>query len=601
MKFGHYNLNSSASSTTHLTENQQSSCKDKSPTTSSSLFRLKKLRLQTPAFLSRFQRHIETFRRLNSRSESPISFRASLFDCGTTKRQTSSGSLDVKRARSSVPQSHQWNIIHQQLATTASISPPTYISTNQTQNHDEDNFYVFGAHTRKIGIKHPQPLLTGRNYAIPSNRPKYPTPPKPKLSTSKSSPTSQPNDSSLKDILDSSNQIGEDVEFKVLKDYFETTSYSEIVNDPDFKDYLSRKNYGDILDYLDANNEPEVSELSSLYKEPRYLQPRKMHKSKSTGNIYDSIGGAYNTYDYPDTWIPPKGPQPTPNRMCNSLRRIKQFFKNSEVRHDKTHRSHIEKYAEIKKFCQLLFDENHAFDEKVKSATIGKRFSEKKYHRLLDRFVKSKGFASVDEYVYTKFGSILDQTICSTLASNTAVKPEYSKNYKENIPKRYHVTKQQFLEADLTKNIFPMNGTLYSRSNKCISNANMSPSAWSWDTKDLKQSSMLSNQKLQFGDHCFTKRYSKPNRESVDFKYQTMCSVGVPRNKNEISTQDIKVNSETLPSHWPRRRHLREPRPKLNNQETQTNKRRHLQQRNKPNVILIFIYSDLTTFIDRIF
>lgn len=498
-----------------------------------------------------------------------------------------------------MPKSNQWNAIHQQLATSGSSNRPiSPHSIAKTQNYHEDNFYVFGAHTRKIGIKHAQPLLTGRNYAIPANRPKFPTPPKPSMLPpirKPSLPSGQPNDSSLKDILDSSTQIGEEVEFKVLKDYFETTSYSEIVNDPDFKDYLSRKNYGDILDYLNANNEePEISEVSSLYKEPKYLQPRPMCRSKSTGNLYDSIG-FYNTYDYPDAWLPPKEPHATATTvgMCNSLKRIKKFFRRPVTKHDKPssakhQHSNVHKYTEIKKFCQLLFEENHAFDEKVKSATLGKRFSEKKYRQLLERFVKSKGFVTVDEYVYTKFGSILDQTVCSTLASDMTVKPEYSKNYMENIPKRYHVTKQQFLEADLTKNIFPSNEHLYSRSYHNSRN-NVTSSKSYWDRNDWKHMSKSTDQNLQFDDRCFEKRYcpsQQTGNENLDVKYRTMGSAGVSRRNHHFTTSETKVNSETLPPYWPRRRrHSKVTASKSNKTQYPTKKRSQIHERYKTNVI----------------
>lgn len=595
MKFGQYNLNSTASSSTHIIGNKKSSGEDNPTKTSSSPFRLNKIRLTTPAFLSRFQRRIETFRRLNSRSESPISFRASLFDCDTTKRPTSSGSLDVKRARNTVPQSNHWNAIHQHLANSATISRPTSPRShhiNITHNYREDNFYRFGAHTRKIGFKHPQPILTGRNYAIPANRPKHPTPPKSKLPFRNPIDFHQPNDTSLKHILDSSTRIGEEIEFKVLKDYFETTSYSEIVNDPDFKDYLSRKNYGDILDYLDANNEPDLSEVSSLYKEPNYLQPRQMNKSKSTGNLYDSVG-FYNTYDYPDTRATPKEPRTANAGMCNSLSRLKRFFRKSNDRQEKPaeHQSlHVDKYTDIKKFCQLLFDENHAFDEKVKSATLGKRFSEKKYRRLLDRFVKAKGFVSVEEYVYSKFGSILDQTVCSTLASDMAVKPEYSKNYMENIPKRYHVTKQQFLEADLSRNIFPMSEQLYSKNTQSKSWSNITSSKWSRDMTEIKAPSNRMDQDWQFSDHCFKKRYSHQTTHTddiVDLKYRTMGSVVSPRKKTKSKSQEMKVNSETLPPYWPRRhKQSKELTSKSSTPKFTSKKQYQTQERHKSYVIL---------------
>lgn len=49
-------------------------------------------------------------------------------------------------------------------------------------------------------------------------------------------------------------QVDEALEYQVLKDYFDTYSYSEIIKDADFKNYLSMKNYNDILEYLQSES-----------------------------------------------------------------------------------------------------------------------------------------------------------------------------------------------------------------------------------------------------------------------------------------------------------------------------------------------------------
>lgn len=101
-----------------------------------------------------------------------------------------------------------------------------------------------------------------------------------------------------------------------------------------------------------------------------------------------------------------------------------------------------------------------------------RRYSEKNYKKLLQTFVRQKGYDTVKGYVYGKFSRLLDQTVqCHSshshasemrvVAGELAAAPRslptaagYSKRYMENIPKRYHVTKQQFLEADFTRNVF---------------------------------------------------------------------------------------------------------------------------------------------------
>lgn len=47
-----------------------------------------------------------------------------------------------------------------------------------------------------------------------------------------------------------SSRYDEKTELEVLKKYFESMSYSEIVNDDDFKTYLKKKNYQDAIDYI---------------------------------------------------------------------------------------------------------------------------------------------------------------------------------------------------------------------------------------------------------------------------------------------------------------------------------------------------------------
>lgn len=47
-----------------------------------------------------------------------------------------------------------------------------------------------------------------------------------------------------------SSRCDEKTELEVLKNYFESMSYSEICNDDDFKTYLKKKNYQDAIDYI---------------------------------------------------------------------------------------------------------------------------------------------------------------------------------------------------------------------------------------------------------------------------------------------------------------------------------------------------------------
>lgn len=525
MKFGNYDMNPAT--------------KD----SSRNMFRFYKLKLSAPNFIGRFQSRIETFRRLQSRSESPLSFRASLFENDGSEAGIFARVVYDKFSPNDFPKKH----------------------------FTDDNFYIFGNTARKIA-GHQQNIITGKNYhVIQSNYPtirkttdKLPTPPPP--------PPQQPprfnsrscnstikrcrirrQDSKLKDILNASSYLNEDDEFKVLKEYFETNSYSDIVTDPDFKNYLNKKNYGDILDYMNTDSvrggtATESSDRSSSLDGSQYKQRLcrnsefgRLSKSKSTGNLYESLT-FYNQSDGP-MLAANKSPSDNRNVFCHSMKRLKKAvhppaaFKSPDIPEFKCKRNchHSERYNEIKKFCQLFFEESHAFDKKVKmSAALGKQFTERGYKKIIARFIKSKGFDSIDEYVYAKFGNILDQTIAYDLTVNDDIprKMDYSKKYTANIPKRYHVTKQKFLEADFTKNV-QNGGSYYTLPTKnhrqpnqhthTYNTRNPIKSSYSFKSSSTTAGTPSSLNSMRYGDYCFKKRYYN-NVKAICNKYGPMMS-----------------------------------------------------------------------------
>lgn len=476
MKFGNYNMNPPASG-----NNEKSATK-------LDLFGFNRLKLSAPNFIGRFHSRIETFRRLKSRCESPLSYQASLFEADVTR-----GSSATTTNTSTTTQRQKCY----GKFTTNDFPQNIRLTNNTTANNkfSSDNFYVFGKKVRKIGAAAHHVNITGRNYHVaPSSSIMLQNhristdklPPTPPSHSIKRVSKVRRQNSTLKDILDSATHLDEDMEFRVLKDYFETNSYTDIVNDPDFKNYLNKKNYSDILDYMEADSiggvgrrSVRLSNLScsdndddddkdgtdgSKYKRKLLAEHRHRLLSKSTGNLYESL----TSYNQPDEWRlqnPPKYRAPIRppadqrrNAFCNSIKRLKSVRKPAENRLPelakcKSNCPHAAKYNEIKKFCQLFFDENRAFDSKVKMSTLGKQFTERAYRKVIEKFVRSKGFDRTEQYVYAKFGSILDQSVSFdlTAADDIHQRIEYSKKYTENIPKRYHVTKQKFLEADLSK------------------------------------------------------------------------------------------------------------------------------------------------------
>lgn len=308
MKFGNYNISEVPKERTRKFD----------------VFRFSKLKSTTNNFVGRFHSKIETFRRLKSRSESPLSFRASLFERDTLFSRP----------------------MHEK------FSPKDF-----PKNHfREDNFYMFGNTIRKLSVN--KKTISGKNSYLsenfysslrtdgdgkPSKRSQrghdqrhqdrdVRTLERKITKTShrqcdaldqsssgigsyiekeidfnnvSSSTTSRRYTTSLKDILDSVSHLDEDMEFKVLKEYFETNSYTDIIKDSAFKDYLNKKNYGDILDYLNEESADDGT-LRTRLRTPRPVaddtnnvydnttDTSKLYKWKSTGNLYESLS-SYNT------------------------------------------------------------------------------------------------------------------------------------------------------------------------------------------------------------------------------------------------------------------------------------------------------------------
>lgn len=70
----------------------------------------------------------------------------------------------------------------------------------------------------------------------------------------------------LSALLHSANP-DEKTEYEILKDYFDSMSFTDIVKDKDFKTYLKHKNYQDAIDYIYSGSLFSRGDRSSLYSE----------------------------------------------------------------------------------------------------------------------------------------------------------------------------------------------------------------------------------------------------------------------------------------------------------------------------------------------
>lgn len=615
MKFGNYNITT--------TPKERSRKLD--------IFRFSKIKSTTNSFVDRFQSKIETFRRLKSRSESPLSFRASLFEregvdlfprpvCekfspkdfpkshfrgdnfyvfGNTIRKLGVNKKSISGKNNYLSENFYYSLKRtiseeesQQPATAAAhpVRPPrkNKAANSQTTNQSYGGNNNNNNSNKNYTLEKKNYTLEKKNYtlerktSIPSTRPCDAIEFNASVigsnvekeidlnNVNKNTLNRRRYTNSLKDMLDSVSYLDEDTEFKVLKDYFETNSYSDIVKDTAFKDYLNKKNYNDILDYLnDEGTSGNDGTMRSIKRQTSIVEDElptsfydnatdnsKLYKWKSTGNLYESLSSynnnhhththnnannssnninssnhnhfnygssnniitsninsassfangfdGYRTVDRletstyrrqrkPPTYI---GSTTSLNRRTNSKMLEKQrerdrqqeslyYSMQSSGAHDKflpflssTNLNHNciptpsqrlrrpssrsefttpmlqtpknSHYEDVKRFCELFLNEHYTFNNKwnkIDTSTLAKRYTERQYKKLINKFIKSKGYSSSDEYVQAKFGAILDRSIPKPINVKSE-KLDLPKTYIDNVQRRYHVTKQHFLAAE---------------------------------------------------------------------------------------------------------------------------------------------------------
>lgn len=254
MKFGNYNLTSA----------QTNEGKSKSLL----LFRFKKVKTTANQIVGK------TIGTLRKRSESPLSFRAALFDKTKYIESEDQFKFDPEDFPSTnfskdsfVSPFTGGNDIKQVVENQRLIGPGRPRSS-------VENFYsslrnLDEVRTVSIGRKYSRnELLAATSNARKAPRPPPPLP-LPENNNNKSvgrsatrvaetlianhSSNKNPGKENMMEYLNAKH-IDESLEYEVLKEYFDTYSYSDICMDKDFKNYLTRKNYNDILDMMGPEN-----------------------------------------------------------------------------------------------------------------------------------------------------------------------------------------------------------------------------------------------------------------------------------------------------------------------------------------------------------
>ncbi|KAH8413785.1 hypothetical protein KR222_008093 [Zaprionus bogoriensis] len=210
----------------------------------------------------------------------------------------------------------------------------------------------------------------------------------------------------------------ESLEYQLVKDYLESNSYSEIENDAEFKDYLQRKNYVDILAYL------EDSEPKSF-----------MSISSSVARAQSSLGSLNHTklLSTPKSLKAPKKILALDAHMCKSCRSSlqnspkallslsdnRESSKERETEVADSYSSYSKwnsSYREIVTFCNQFFEENckkpASQTKNIPKFKDGK-FKLAKYEQILKEFVVAQGYPSVEEYVHQKFGQFINSNVHS--------------------------------------------------------------------------------------------------------------------------------------------------------------------------------------------
>lgn len=219
----------------------------------------------------------------------------------------------------------------------------------------------------------------------------------------------------------------ESLEYRLVKDYLESNSYSEIENDTEFKEYLQRKNYVDILAYLE-DSEPKsfMSVSSSVARAQSSLGSLNNAKSLSTPKSLKApkLMPALDTYmcrSCRSSWV--NNVDALPNHK-ESSRSPNQPVTEAEAFYNNTNNWNSS-YLDIVGFCNQFFEENTKMlpvDSNELPKFKNGKFKLAKYEQIIKDFVVAQGFSSVEQYVAQKFGQFISSNVSSYLNREKVIK-----------------------------------------------------------------------------------------------------------------------------------------------------------------------------------
>uniref|UniRef100_A0A182T6I3 Uncharacterized protein n=1 Tax=Anopheles maculatus TaxID=74869 RepID=A0A182T6I3_9DIPT len=257
----------------------------------------------------------------------------------------------------------------------------------------------------------------------------------------------------------------ENREMAILQEYFDTMSYTEIVKDRDFRNYLMKKRYLDIMEYI-YNSSAGASESGQFSRAPSTVAPpslpvsnndcdsvkkeklmaesvppllpplQRFYSSNTNSQVFCRRNSSFEQYYQTDSQNH-GGSFADPFEMTGNHRSIYSTYRKDTKEREKVS---IPSYATLLKEktlkqpsrCQRTYRQIRAFCEKslmkyslnrslnaVNTMTLKRckpteGYSEKKYRRVIDDFVRQRGFSSVDEYTRYHYGDFLRQKMAAS-------------------------------------------------------------------------------------------------------------------------------------------------------------------------------------------
>ncbi|XP_041774383.1 uncharacterized protein LOC121594789 isoform X4 [Anopheles merus] len=286
----------------------------------------------------------------------------------------------------------------------------------------------------------------------------------------------------------------ETVEMAILQEYFDTMSYTEIVKDRDFRNYLMKKRYLDIMEYI--YNSSGASDNGQFSRAPSTMAPPSISASN---NDCDSVKKEkLRAESVPSPTLPPQPPirryyssNSNSQVFCRRNSSFEQYYHNQNqhygtLNYHRTPGNHsfvssrrLEKnrdqrdvppYATLLRTtkakapsrCQRTYRQIRAFCEKslmkyslnrslngsamtLKKCKPARGYSEKQYRRVINDFVRQRGFSSADEYTRYHYGNFLRHKLVRT--GNRRSKKRSSK--EEKAEKEQYNIHQQLLYNSL--------------------------------------------------------------------------------------------------------------------------------------------------------